>query len=122
MVDTTNTICSGGEPQSEFAAAGAPALVVTREHVENGSGQSVCVVIGDRVRRPSDKILPDRPYLGDLFDAIAAGREPSDDLRIGGTEYMNVELTEDERSRLCIWPGETVGGELWRVFFASDRE
>src|SRR5262245_29583192 len=79
MVDTTNTIGSSWVPQPESAEAGVPASFATDEHRENGPGDPVRFAIQERVCGPCDKVLADGPYLGDLFDALAAGRDLGND-------------------------------------------
>jgi hypothetical protein len=92
----------------------------TIQHLENRRSDAVGIPVRHRVCRPSDEVLANGPYLGDFFEALT---------RDGGflyhhwekrTEYVHIELTENERRDLRIGPWKTVSGDLWDVFFAGD--
>jgi len=90
------------------------------EHLEDGHSDAVGVPVRHRIGRPRDEILANRPDLGDFFEALTRDGSFGHHDWEKRTEYMNVELSKDERRGLRIGPWESFSGDLGDVFFAGD--
>lgn len=88
---------------------------------EDRANDCVRVPVAHGSERPSYEVLSSRPNLGDFFDALIADASFGYDCRERRAEYMNIKLTEDERRRLRVGPGDAVSGHLRDVFFAGDK-
>jgi len=96
----------------------APAKLI--KDFEDRSGNHVCISVAHDIDRPRNEVVLDRPNLGEFFDTFTADPSFGHDARMHRAEYMHVELTEDECCSLRIGPWDSVGGNLWNVFFAGD--
>ena len=92
----------------------------TVQQVKDRSCDVVGVPVGRGIARPSDEVLPDRPQLGDLFQALSRNPSAVFHFRKEGAEYVHVELPKNDCSGLRIGPRETFFGDLRNVFFAGD--
>jgi hypothetical protein len=98
------------------APAAFPQLIDFRE---DSAGHGVGFAIRERIGRPRDEVLSDRPNFDDFFDRVAHDPLFGYEQWKGRTEDENVEFPKDEGGRLRVEARETFLIKLRDIFFAG---